>query len=161
MFTLLSSILGFMSAGLPNVLHFFQDKNDKTHELAMMKIQTDREIELAKENGRTSIRTEEIKLSEVESKGFFDEKVALYAHDEKIGIGASTWVTNLRASVRPVITYGMFGVFIFVEVYSCYYGWQHAASFNELTAKIWSDETQIVWASILSFWFGSRAFSKK
>jgi len=29
----------------------------------------------------------------------------MYAHDIEIGKGASQWVINLRASVRPMVTY--------------------------------------------------------
>jgi hypothetical protein len=26
---------------------------------------------------------------------------------------------------------------------------------------VWDDDTQIIWASVISFWFGTQAFSKK
>jgi len=33
------------------------------------------------------------------------ERTAMYQHDIEIGKGASQWVINLRASVRPMVTY--------------------------------------------------------
>lgn len=161
MFTLLSSILGFLSAGLPNVLNFFQDKNDKAHELEMMRLQTEREVQLAKENAASAQKIEEIKLSEVETKGFFDEKQALYTHDAEIGKGASQKIIDLRASVRPVISYGMFLMFCFVEGYGCYYAWLHNVDFNTLMSKVWDEDSRALLSAVISFHFGSRAFEKR
>ena len=33
--------------------------------------------------------------------------------------------------------------------------------FAEVIERLWDGDTQIIWASIISFWFGSQAFSKK
>jgi len=161
MLTVISSLFGFLSAGLPNVLNFFQDKKDKAHELAMMRMQIDREVELAKEKAASEQRVEEIKLEQISTKGFFDEKQAMYEHDSEIGKGADTWVVNLRASVRPVITYCMFGLFALVEIISCVYAWKHNVEFKQLVESIWSQDTQAIFGLIISFWFGTRAFSKK
>jgi hypothetical protein len=32
--------------------------------------------------------------------------------------------------------------------------------FNEALAIIWDDDTQAIWAAVVSFWFGSRAIEK-
>ena len=47
MLSILSSILGFATAGLPNILQFFQQKGDQAHEREMAKLQTERELALA------------------------------------------------------------------------------------------------------------------
>ena len=89
------------------------------------------------------------------------ERSALYAHDIAIGQGASQWMVNLRAGVRPLITYGLFLLLVFVVVAGFVYAWQHGVDFQIMLDNIWDDETQIIWASVISFWFGSQAFSKK
>ena len=43
MFTLLTTIVSFLSGGIPRILDFFQDRNDKKHELDMANIQFTRE----------------------------------------------------------------------------------------------------------------------
>jgi hypothetical protein len=48
MLSILSGILGFATSGLPSVLGFFQQKGDQKHEREMAKLQTERELELAK-----------------------------------------------------------------------------------------------------------------
>ena len=41
MLSILSSILGFMTSGLPSVLGFFQQRGDQKHELEMAKMQNE------------------------------------------------------------------------------------------------------------------------
>ena len=89
------------------------------------------------------------------------EKQALYAHDIAIGQGASTWVVNARSMVRPAITYGMFALLCFINIFGAVYAWKLGTPFAEVIATLWDADTQIIWASVISFWFGSQAFSKK
>lgn len=110
MMTLLSTLLGFASGGLPKVLDYFQDRGDKKHELALMSMQREREIALAKEGYIAQARVGEIKTDQIEMQTQAQERVAMYKHDMKIGDGASTWVINLRASVRPIVTYVFVGL---------------------------------------------------
>jgi hypothetical protein len=88
------------------------------------------------------------------------EKQALYAHDIAIGEGASRWVINARAMVRPVITYGMFGLLCFINVFGAAYAWKIGTPFEAVLANLWDADTQIIWASIISFHFGGRAFAR-
>ena len=85
---------------------------------------------------------------------------ALYAHDIALGDGVSQWVKNLRALVRPVITYGMFGLLVFVDVAGFWYAWTMNVPFDQMLNQLWDDETQQIWAAIIAFHFGSRAFAK-
>jgi hypothetical protein len=105
MLTLISTLLGFASGGLPKVLDVFQDRGDKKHELAMMAMQRERELALAKEGFVAQAVLEEIKTDQITMQTQTQERLGMYKHDMKIGEGASTWVINLRASVRPVVTY--------------------------------------------------------
>ena len=47
MLSLISSAIGFLASGLPQVLNFFQDKADKAQELKLAQMQTERELALA------------------------------------------------------------------------------------------------------------------
>lgn len=161
MLTLLSTLLGFVSSGLPKVLDFFQDRSDKRHELELARLQTERELQMAERGFLAQQKVEEIKLEQVQTEGFYREKESLYAHDIEIGKGASQWVTNLRAMVRPTITFGLFALLVIVDVAGIWYAWTQGASFVTMIDTIWDDETQMVWASIIAFWFGSQAFSKR
>jgi len=48
MLTILSTLISFLMGGLPKLLDFFQDRQDKKHELALAQLQIERELELRK-----------------------------------------------------------------------------------------------------------------
>jgi len=116
MMTLLSSLLSFLAGGVPRLLDIWQDSKDKAHELQLAQMQIQRELEMAKEGFAAQQRVEEIRTEQVQIQSQAEEMKALYAHDIALGEGVSQWVKNLRALVRPVITYGMFALLVFVDV---------------------------------------------
>jgi len=158
MLTLFTTLVSFLAGGLPKLLGFFQDRADKSHELTMARLQTERELELRKAGFEAAQRVEEIKVEGQAIEAEASERAALYAHDIAIGQGASQWMINLRAGVRPILTYGFFGLFAFVEVGGFIYAWHRDIAFDVLIQKLWDDDTQIIFASIISFHFGGRAF---
>jgi hypothetical protein len=160
MITLFTTLISFLSGGLPSLLGFFQDKSDKKHELAMAAMQTERELKLMEAGYAAQAHVEEIKTQQIEMQTQAQERASLYAHDIEIGKGASQWVTNSRAMVRPAITYGMFIMFMFVELFGFWFAFHREVPFDVALNLLWDDETQIIWASIVSFWFGTQAFKK-
>ena len=160
MLSLISSLLGFAAGGLPKVLDFVQDRGDKKHELAMMAAQRERELALAKEGFIAQAAVEEIKTEQIAMQTQAQEKLAMWKHDMKIGEGASTWVINLRASVRPVVTYVFVGLLVVVDVAGIWYAYSTGVAFAEAMDMIFSDEEMAILAAIISFHFGGRAFSK-
>jgi hypothetical protein len=167
MLTLFSSLISFLMGGLPKILEFFQDRADKKHELALAAMQTERELTLKKAGLEAQERIEHIQTEQIQinaevtnAQTAIQERQALYAHDIALGQGASTWVTNMRAATRSVITYGMFAMFMFVEIFGFYYAWHTNVEFTVALDNLWDDETQIIWACIVSFWFGGQAFKK-
>jgi hypothetical protein len=161
MFTLFTTIVSFLTAGVPKVLDFFQDKGDKKHELEMAQLQLTRELELQKAGFVQQAKIEEIKLDEIQTQTASAEQQALYTHDIEIGKGASQWAVNARSLVRPIVTYIMLLLLVFIEVASFIYATNTGVPFMVAIDKLWDQDMKIVWASILSFWFGSRAFAKK
>ena len=153
MMTLLSTLLGFASGGLPKLLEFFQAKGDHKQELALAKLQNDRDMAMAERGFVAQARVEEIR-TEAQTHS------ALLQHDVEIGKGASRWVVNSRAMVRPTITYGLFFLLVGVDAAGFWYGTQKGTDFTVLLDTIWDTETQQIWATVIAFHFGSRAFSK-
>ena len=153
--------MGFAAGGLPKVLDFVQDRGDKKHELAMMAANREREIALAREGFIAQARVEEIKTEQIAMQTQAQEKLAMWKHDMKIGEGASTWVINLRASVRPVVTYVFVGLLVVVDVAGIWYAYSTGVAFAEAMDMVFSDDEMAILAAIISFWFGSQAFNKK
>ena len=161
MLSLVSSLLGFAAGGLPKVLDFVQDRGDKKHELALMAANREREIALAREGFVAQARVEEIKTEQIAMQTQAQEKLAMWKHDMKIGEGASTWVINLRASVRPMVTYLFVGLLIVVDVAGIWYAYSTGVAFAQAMEMVFSDDEMAILAAIISFWFGSQAFQKK
>lgn len=161
MITLLSTLVSFLAGGLPKILDFFQDRADKGQELALMRLQMERELQMANLGFQIQERIAEIQTEQVYMQTLADEKKALYNHDIEIGKGASKWVINLRASVRPVITYCMFGMLAFINIWGAWYAWHQGIPFIDALNMLWDEDTQILFASIISFWFGSQAFGRR
>jgi hypothetical protein len=120
----------------------------------------ERELQMAERGYQAQARVEEIKTEQVAMETQAQERSAMYAHDIEIGKGASQWVINLRASVRPMVTYLFVLLLIIVDIASIWWAWSTGASFAESIILIFdSDEMQIL-ASIIAFWFGTQAFKK-
>jgi hypothetical protein len=161
MMTLISTLLGFASGGLPKVLDFVQDRGDKKHELALMAANREREIALAREGFVAQAAVEEIKTEQIAMQTQAQEKLAMWKHDMKIGEGASTWVINLRASVRPIVTYIFVLLLVVVDVAGIWYAYSTGVPFATAMDMVFSDDEMSILAAIIAFWFGSQAFSKK
>lgn len=150
MFTVISTAIGFFSSFLPSVIGYFQDKQDKTHELALMD----------KQNENLKQRHSE-KMSEIEATADIAESKALYTHDAPMA-GTGTWASfwnGVSKSVRPVVTYIMVFEFVLVKCALVYILLTTADSSFDIAFldQVWDQETKNLFAAILSFWFGHRA----
>ena len=171
MMTLLSTVISFLMGGLPKILDFFQDRADKSHELALARMQTERELELRKAGFEAQERVEHIHTEQLQIESDAQSKQALitaqqaemqavYAHDMSLNEGTSVWVKNLRALVRPVITFGFFFLLVAIDLGLFLYGWNRNTDFVQLADLLWDNDTQALFASIIAFHFGGRAFGK-
>ena len=171
MLTLLSTLISFLMGGLPKLLAFFQDRADKMHELALAQMQIQRELELRKAGFEAQERIENIRSDQLATESAANtqqvligaqqaEMQAIYAHDTAMNEGTSQWMKNLRASVRPVITYGFFFLLMFVDIAGFWYGYYMSVPFDDMLNMLWDSDTQALFASIIAFHFGGRAFGK-
>jgi hypothetical protein len=171
MLTILSTLISFLMGGLPKLLDFFQDRADKKHELALAQMQIERELELRKAGFEAQERVEQIHSQQLElettaksQENLVNSQVAemnaIYKHDESLNDGTSQWMKNLRAGVRSFITLGFFLLLVFVDVGLFIYGYNHGVAFPDLAEKLWNSNTQALFASIIAFHFGGRAFGK-
>jgi hypothetical protein len=171
MLTIFSTLVSFLMGGLPKIFDFLQDRSDKKHELQLAQIQTEREMQLLAAGYAAQQHIEEIKLDEIKTQTEADNKQvligaqqaemsAIYAHDTNLNEGTSQWMKDLRASVRPVITYGFFFLLVAIDATLAYKGINSGVEFNVLADQLWDNETQALFASIIAFHFGGRAFGK-
>lgn len=94
-----------------------------------------------------------------ETKADDNEHSRLVQHDISINSGTGI-ISGLQRSVRPVITYAFFALFVTIEVTLLREALNTGASFSEAINVLWDEDTKAIFAAIISFWFGSRAIDK-
>ena len=147
MITLLGSLLGFGTSFLPEVLNYFKRGQEQKHELQRMKM----EIELM-------AKRSEFKIQELDKEAEIKEAEGLYKHDS---VDAGGFINALRGSVRPVITYAFFGLFVAIKVPALISLMSlPEMQLNMALSMIWDDQTAGLFSAIMAFWFGNRAVSK-
>jgi hypothetical protein len=124
-------------------MEYFQDRQDKAHELAVM----DKQMAVQE-------RGHEMRLEEINIEADIRETESLHRHDRKAGIA---WVDGLRGSVRPVVTYIMVLEFVFIKTAAMFLIFGADGVTLDTLAVVWDEETRALFAAILSFWFGHRA----
>jgi len=145
MLTILGSLLGFLSAGIPKVLEFFQQKQENKLQLDIIKAKA----QAAKDGHALDIDMYKLKSADEETR-------MLLNHDIEIG-KTEGWAGNLRTSVRPILTYSFFLVFAIVKLTLLYHFLTNGIELQMAMELIWDEETRAIFAAIISFWFGSRA----
>ena len=147
MMTIIGSLLGFGTSFLPEVLNYFKRGQEQKYELQRMQM----EMELM-------AKRSELNIAELDKEAEIKETEGLYKHDN---VDAGGFINALRGSVRPIITYDFFGLFVAIKVTALLSLMnQTGVSLNMSLDTIWDDQTAGLFAAIMSFWFGNRAVSK-
>jgi hypothetical protein len=166
MLSLISSAIGFFASGLPKVLEYFQDKADKQHELKLAQMQTERELQLAKEGFIAQAKIEEIRTDQIAMQTDAERQGAALEHDKAIMARASTWVVNLNGVVRPAVTFifVLELVLINIALISWFMFSGEVKSTEDMIKAadiVFSEDEMALLSGIISFWFGSRQWGKK
>jgi len=147
MLSILGSLLGFASSAIPQVANHLKEGNRNKHELEMMRLQ----IESADKAGKFT-------LDKYAKEANDNEHARLLEHSMKME--TSGFVGGLRASVRPVITYFFFLMFVAVKGSALYAMLVTGEDIPTAISLVWDEDTGALFAAVISFWFGSRAISK-
>jgi hypothetical protein len=161
MLTLFSTVLSFLMGGLPKLLAFFQDRADKKHEILLAQMQMEQQMKMQMAGFASQEKIEAIHTEQIQIQADVQERQALYAHDIAIGEGASKWVIDLRASVRPVVTYLFVILLMIVDISGIWWAWSSGLDFYKAMQYIFDQDEMQILVSIIAFWFGTQAFSKK
>jgi len=148
MLAIIGSILGLLGSLLPEVLKFFNNREDHKHEIEMGKLQ----IESMKMQGQ-------IRLQELEAQADIEETRVLHQSAEQKLTGVR-WIDAIvslyNSSVRPTLTYAFFALYGYVKFSVVYTSVSAGANWKVLGPVIWGSEDFAVFATIMSFWFGGR-----
>lgn len=145
MIALLGSLLGFGTSFLPQVLGFFQQKQEHKNKLELLRLQ-----------GEMAAQGVQLELQILDKKAEIEETRAIYTYANP----SSGFAAGLAASVRPVITYLFFALFMATKIVIMVKVTEQGGDWADSVELMFDDETKALFAAIISFWFGNRAVSK-
>jgi hypothetical protein len=140
MIALLTTILGAVTGVLPAIVNIFEKKADLAHERELLKLRLEANLTLE------------------EAKAAYREGESLRRHDRTLDGGK--YINALRASIRPVITYIFFAMFVIIKSSAAFIMLSNGMSIPEMLAAVWDEYTMAIFGAIMGFWFGSRAIEK-
>lgn len=146
MLTVISAAIGLLGSFLPGLLNYLTANANNEYQLELIKLQ----MEAAKQNV-------ELEINLAQTKADIQLQQSLYSYDAG---DAGPIVNALRGSVRPVITYTVFGIWLIIILIGLYYGIAQGLSATELVNLVWDDNMKAIFITIIAFWFGSRMLEK-
>jgi hypothetical protein len=167
MLSLFSTLGGLLISMLPKLLDLFQSKQDQSHELALARVQIERELQMAAAGFAAQAKIEEIRTDQVSIQADAQMTQAAYAHDAKVLEKAASWVSTYVGTVRPTITYMFVLELVFINAGLGYYVWCHPEMIKgvedliKIGNEIFSEDEMAMLGGIIGYWFGSRGNSKK
>ena len=167
MLSLFSTLGGLLISGLPKFLEYFQNKADQKHELALARVQTEKELQMAAAGFIAQQKVEEIRTDQISMQTDAQMTEAALKHDEKVLEKASQWVANFVGTVRPVVTYIFVLELCAINAWIAFYVYSNPQlvlnmdDLIRLSDIIFSTDEMAMLGGIIGFWFGSRSWSKK
>lgn len=154
--TVATGLLGSLFGGLfrlaPEVLKFFDAKNERKHELAMFQEQ----VGLEKVKGDYKMEEKYVDFGTANIQAIQEA----FKVDAEAASHSYPWVGALVASVRPFIALTIFGLYLVFKMIMLWNGLETNIPFKEVMALLWSIEDWAILNMILSFYFVSRTFDR-
>lgn len=149
--TLLGTLLGGGFRLVPELLKWFERKDERKHELAMF----DKQLEADKLRGQLALEQTNAAIGAAEVQAIIEATKAQSTHT---GI---RWVDAVNSLMRPLITFWWVIVLYTLALVAQYvvlldlgYGGMEAI------LKLWGPDEKAIVASIISFWFVDRSLRK-
>lgn len=149
---LLGSIFGGIFRLAPEVLKFFDRKEDRKHELAMFQIQTD----LEKMRGQNRIEERYVDHGIAQQQAI----EAAFKQQGEDSKASYRWVAAFSALVRPLVTYILFAVYVLVKLILVGHAIQTGMPIVEIAQVYWTADDFAMLMMILTFWFLGRPIEK-
>lgn len=151
------SLLGGIFRLAPEVLKFFDKKNERSHELLMFQRQCDLE----------QIRGQQ-KLAEIGAArdaaidvGVMDAFNAAINQQAEMSKAAGGWAASLSASVRPVVTYWVILLWSFVHIWFAWNAWLQGAAPREVFNTMMTADFMALVSGTINYWFLDRTLKQR
>ena len=116
---ILGSVFGGLFRMAPEVLKFFDKKNERSHEMLMFA----RQCELEQIRGQMKLAEIGAQREAAIDVGVMDAFQSAIEQQATMVKAAGGWAASLSASVRPVVTYWVLFVWSFIHVWFAWNAW--------------------------------------
>jgi len=154
---ILGSIFGGLFRMAPEVLKFFDKKNERQHELLMFT----RQCELETLRGQQKLAEIGAQREAAIDVGVMDAFQSAIEQQATMAKAAGGWAASLSASVRPVVTYWVLFVWSFIHVWFAWNAWITGAPPVEVFKIMMSPDFSALLAGTINFWFLDRTLAKR
>lgn len=162
MFELLGGgVLGGLIGGIfrlaPEVLKFFDKKNERQHELAMF----DRQCDLEKVRGQQKLAEIGAARDAALDVGVMDAFNAAITQQTEMTKAAGGWAAKLSASVRPVVTYWILVIWSFANIWFAWNAWANGLPPTEVFKIMMSPDFSALLSGTINYWFLDRTLKQR
>jgi len=154
---ILGSIFGGLFRMAPEVLKFFDKKNERQHELLMFT----RQCELETLRGQQKLAEIGAQREAAIDVGVMDAFQSAIEQQATMVKAAGGWAASLSASVRPVVTYWVLFVWSFIHVWFAWNAWITGAPPVEVFKIMMSPDFCALLAGTINFWFLARTLATR
>lgn len=151
------SLLGGIFRLAPEVLKWLDKKNERQHELAMF----EKQCELEKERGAQKLAEIGAQREAAVDSGVMDAFKAAIDQQTEMVKAAGGWVASLSASVRPVVTYWILGLWSFIHCWLAWNAWSVGMPPIEAFKVMMTADFSALVSGTLNYWFLDRTLAKR
>ena len=161
MFEVFGGILGGALGGIfrlaPEVLKFFDKKNERMHEMAMFS----RQCELEQIRGQMKLAEIGAQREAAVDVGVMDAFNSAIEQQATMVKAAGGWSASLSASVRPVVTYWILLVWSCVHLWFGWNAYVAGAPPMEVFKMMISPDFSALLAGTINYWFLDRTLKQR
>jgi len=154
-------ILGGVFGGIfrlaPEVLKFFDKKNEREHELLMFS----RQCELETLRGQQKLAEIGANREAAIDVGVMDAFNAAINQQAEMVKAAGGWAASLSASVRPVMTYYLLVMYGAVKACFIVLAYQNNVPFTDALTKNWLPDDMALLTGVVNYWMIDRSLAKR
>ena len=154
---ILGSVFGGLFRMAPEVLKFFDKKNERLHELAMFKHQCDLEAQRGQQK-LAEIGAQREAAIDVGVMDAFNNAITQQAEMVK---AAGGWVASLSASVRPVVTYWILFIWTFIHGWYAWSSMNSGLDATEVFKLFMSPDFSALLGGTINYWFLDRTLKQR
>ena len=153
----IGSVLGGVFRLAPEVLKYFDKKNERLHELSMFS----RQCELEQLRGAQKLAEIGAVREAAVDVGVMDAFNAAINQQAEMVKAAGGWAASLSASVRPVMTYYLLVLYGTAKTAAMVLAYYHGQSLTEVLAKSWGSDDMALLTGVINYWMIDRSLAKR